>query len=132
MIIEERIKELETRIKNNENALIRLDEMIIKACSPKGLPEGSSWQDYDSIRGGKKEVDLFTYVADKRRLQAFISIDKEILERLEEEKNLDIRLKDIRKNEDRVKFMKELGYKNVEIANFLGLTETHVCRLIKK
>lgn len=132
MRIEEKINELQERIKNNEQTLKRLNENIIKACGPKELSGGTSYNDYDTIRGSKKEVDLFLYVADKERLETFIMIDKTILENLIKNKDLEERLYLLKNNGDRALFLKDIGYKNVEIAEVLQLTEVHICRLLKR
>lgn len=132
MRIEEKIEELQGRIKGNEITLRRLNEAIIKACSPKELGGGTSYNDYDTIRGSKKEVDLFSYATDKRRMEAFISMDKEILERLIQYKDVEDRLYLLKNNGDRALFLKDIGYKNVEIAEVLGLTEVHICRLLNR
>lgn len=132
MRIEEKINELQDRIKSNEQALYFLSENIIKACSPKELSGGTSYNDYDTIRGSRKEVNLFLYVADKERLETFITIDKFLLKNLIENKEIDERLILMRNNEDRALFLKGIGYKNVEIAEVLGLTEVHISRLLSK
>ena len=69
--LEDKINELEERIKRNKEALIELDEIFYKFNGPAGYPTGTSWQDYDCIRGGNKEMDLFTYVTDRERLKTF-------------------------------------------------------------
>lgn len=132
MRIVEKIEELQERITRNEITLERLNKSIIKACSPKELGGSTSYNDYDTIRGSKKEVDIFSYATDKRRMEAFIEMDKEILERLTQYKDIEDRLYLLRNNGDRVLFLKNIGYKNVEIAEVLQLTEVHICRLLKR
>ena len=73
--LKNKINELEERIKNNRKAIAELDEMFYKFSGPKGYPTGTSWQDYDCIRGGNKEMDLFRYVTERERLKKIIEID---------------------------------------------------------
>ena len=87
MGLEDKINELEERIKRNKEALIELDEIFYRFNGPKGYPTGTSWQDYDCIRGGNKEMDLFTYVTDRERLKTLIEIDEKILENLKKNKS---------------------------------------------
>ena len=132
MRIEEKIQEVKNRIKSNEKALEILNDNIIKAFCPKDIKGGTSYNDYDTIRGSRKEVDIFSYAADKKRLEAFIMIDKSILENLIKNKELEERLYLLKNNGDRALFLKDIGYKNVEIAEVLGLTEVHISRLLSK
>ena len=130
--IEEKIKEVQNRIKRNERVLETLNDNIVKAYSPKGIKGNTSYNDYDTIRGSKKEVSIFSYAEDKKRLEAFILIDKAILENLIENKDLEERLYLLKNNGDRALFLKNIGYKNVEIAEMLQLTEVHISRLLSQ
>lgn len=132
MNIEEKIKDIEERIENNKDALKRLNRMVLKACSPGELSSGTSYEDYDTIRGSRKEINLFKYTEDKRMLETFIEIDNNILEDLKKNKDITKSIKDIKSNYDRVVYLKKLGYRNVEIARELDLSEVHVCRLLKR
>ena len=87
--LKNKINELEERIKSNRKAIAELDEMFYKFSGPKGYPTGTSWQDYDCIRGGNKEMDLFRYVTERERLKTIIEIDEKILDTLK--KNLKIK-----------------------------------------
>lgn len=130
--LEDKINELEDRIKRNKEALIELDEIFYKFNGPTGYPTGTSWQDYDCIRGGNKEMDLFTYVTDRERLKTFIEIDEKILENLKRNLKIKEDVKLLPKNADRVLFMKSMGYTNREIAEELYLSQRHVRRIVKK
>lgn len=130
--LKNKINELEERIKRNKKAIIELDEMFYKFSGPKGYPTGTSWQDYDCIRAGNKEMDLIRYVTDRERLKTFIEIDEKILENLK--KNLKIKedIKLMPKNTDRVILMKSLGYSTKEISDELYLTPRYVRRVVQK
>ena len=130
--LEDKINELEERIKRNKEALIELDEIFYKFNGPKGYPMGTSWQDYDCIRGGNKEMDLFTYVTDRERLKTFIEIDEKILENLKRNQKLKEDIKLMPKNTDRIILMKSLGYSTKEISDELYLTPRYVRRVVQK
>lgn len=132
MNIEKKIQDVKERIENNKIALERLNRMVLKACSPGELSSGTSYEDYDTIHGSRKEINLFKYVEDKKMIETFIEIDENMLEDLKKNKDVVKNLKDIKSNFDRVVYLKRLGYRNVEIANELNLSEVHVCRLLKK
>ena len=130
--LEDKINELEDRIKRNKEALIELDEIFYKFNGPAGYPIGTSWQDYDCIRGGNKEMDLFTYVTDRERLKTFIEIDEKILENLKRNQKLKEDIKLMPKNTDRIILMKSLGYTTKEISDELYLTPRYVRRVVQK
>lgn len=132
MNIEKKIQDVKERIKNNKIALERLNRMVLKACSPGELSSGTSYEDYDTIHGSRKEINLFKYVEDKKMIETFIEIDENMLEDLKKNKDVVKNIKDIKSNYDRVVYLKRLGYRNVEIAYELNLSEVHVCRLLKK
>ena len=130
--LKNKINELEERIKNNRKAIAELDEMFYKFSGPKGYPTGTSWQDYDCIRGSKKEWDVFKFAEEKQKLQMFIEIDKRILEQLKKNQAIITEIQNQPKNYDKVKYLKGLGYRNVEIAKLLDLTEQHICRIVRR
>lgn len=132
MSLKNKINELEERIKRNKKAIAELDELFYKLSGPKGYPSGTSWQDYDCIRGGNKEMDIFRYVTDRERLKTIIEIDEKILDNLK--KNLKIKedIKLMPKNTDRVILMKSLGYTTKEISDELYLTPRYVRRVVQK
>ena len=130
--LEDKINELEERIKRNKEALIELDEIFYKFNGPAGYPTGTSWQDYDCIRGGNKEMDLFTYVTDRERLKTFIEIDEKILENLKRNQKLKEDIKLMPKNTNRIILMKSLGYSTKEISDELYLTPRYVRRVVQK
>ena len=130
--LKNKINQLEERIKNNREAIAELDEMFYKFSGPKGYPTGTSWQDYDCIRGSKKEWDVFKFAEEKQKLQMFIEIDKRILEQLEKNQAIITEIQNQPKTYDKVKYLKGLGYRNVEIAKLLDLTEQHICRIVRR
>ena len=132
MGLEDNIQLIEERIKENKETLAKLDKMFYELSGPTGYPTGTSWQDYDCIRGGNKEMDLLRYITDRERLKKLIEIDTEILENLKRNLKIKEDVKLLPKNADRVLFMKSMGYTNREIAEELYLSQRHVRRIVKK
>ena len=132
MGLEDNIQLIEERIKENKETLAKLDKMFYELSGPAGYPTGTSWQDYDCIRGGNKEMDLLRYITDRERLKKLIEIDTEILENLKRNLKIKEDVKLLPKNADRVLFMKSMGYTNREIAEELYLSQRHVRRIVKK
>ena len=132
MGLEDNIQLIEERIKENKETLAKLDKMFYELSGPAGYPTGTSWQDYDCIRGGNKEMDLLRHITDRERLKKLIEIDTEILENLKRNLKIKEDVKLLPKNADRVLFMKSMGYTNREIAEELYLSQRHVRRIVKK
>lgn len=132
MNIEEKIQDVEERIENNKDALKRLNKMVLKACSPNGISSGTSYEDYDSIHGSRKEISLFKYAEDKRMLEAFIEIDSNILEELKKNRDIAKNIKDIKSNYDRVVYLKKVGYSTKQIADELNISDRHVRRIVRR
>ena len=132
MGLEDNIQLIEERIKENKETLAKLDKMFYELSGPAGYPTGTSWQDYDCIRGGNKEMDLLRYITDRERLKKLIEIDTEILENLKRNLKIKEDVKLLPKNADKVLFMKNMGYTNREIAEELYLSQRHVRRIVKK
>ena len=132
MGLEDNIQLIEERIKENKETLAKLDKMFYELSGPARYPTGTSWQDYDCIRGGNKEMDLLRYITDRERLKKLIEIDTEILENLKRNLKIKEDVKLLPKNADRVLFMKSMGYTNREIAEELYLSQRHVRRIVKK
>ena len=132
MTIEAQIKEMETRIRENKKELARLKDKTIRAMAPQGIRGGTSWQDYDCIRGSRKEVDLFDFAEKMERLEMIIEIDEEILERLKASLGVEDAIKGLRTTKEKVKYLWRLGYTNGEMADLLYVTEVQICRLKRK
>lgn len=132
MNIEEKIIELEERIKRNKEALLELDKLMIRMSGPQGLPSGTSYELHDNIRGGNKEIDLFKYVTDRERLKTFIEIDEKILSNLIKNLKLKEDIKLMPNNSDRVILMKSLGYSTKQIADELFISDRHIRRIIRR
>lgn len=70
------VEEIKQRIDNNLKALKELDEKYLKAYKPKEWSEGSSYNDYDSIHGGKKEPRIEDYYKERQKILALIELDE--------------------------------------------------------
>ena len=132
MNVDEKIKELEERIQRNKEEISKLNLLIFKACAPEGYKSGTAYNDYDSIHGSRKEIDLFKYAEDRRRLEIFIEIDTELLNNLKSNLKLKDDVLALPNTKDKIIYLKDLGYNNTQISNLIGIGVRHVRRIVKK
>ena len=116
MKIDVRIETLKEEIRNAKKELNEILDKAIKHSAPKGYSEGSSYEDYDCIHGTKKKVDIERLLQDIDRLKVFIEINESILKSLEKNKNIEEKLNEIEDMNDKIIFLKQLGYTNEEVA----------------
>jgi hypothetical protein len=116
MKIDVRIATLKEEIRNAKKELNEILDKAIKHSAPKGYSEGSSYEDYDCIHGTKKKVDIERLLQDIDRLKVFIEINESILKSLEKNKNIREKLNEIEDINDKIIFLKQLGYTNEEVA----------------
>ena len=116
MKIDVRIATLKDEIRNAKKELNEILDKAIKHSAPKGYSEGSSYEDYDCIHGTKKKVDIERLLQDIDRLKVFIEINESILKSLERNRNVRERLNEIEDMNDKIIFLKQLGYTNEEVA----------------
>jgi hypothetical protein len=116
MKIDVRIATLKEEIRNAKKELNEILDKAIKHSAPKGYSEGSSYEDYDCIHGTKKKVDIERLLQDIDRLKVFIEINESILKGLERNKNIREKLDEIEDINDKIIFLKQLGYTNEEVA----------------
>lgn len=120
------------RIALNKTKLEELDIEFHRACCPKGIPSGTSYEDYDLVHGSKKEFRLEDYYKARKRLEAFISLDEQISESLYEsikdEEYLDL----LDNNEQKVAYCRLVkGYTQAKTSQLIGISERQVQRLEK-
>ncbi|WP_040191038.1 ECF-type sigma factor family protein [Clostridium culturomicium] len=128
----EQIKQIEDRIIETKKQLKELDELYLKAFSPKGYKGGTSYNDYDTIPGGNKEYHLDQYCLQKNKLETLLMIDRNILSNLKRDINVDETLKLLSNNTLKVKFLRIVaGYTQKETAEKLGISESSVYRMAK-
>ena len=116
MKLNQRIEELRGEIRNEKKELNEILDKAIKHSAPKGYSEGSSYEDYDCIHGTKKKVDIERLLQDIDRLKVFIEINESILKNLERNKNIKEKLDEIEDMNNKIIFLKQLGYTNEETA----------------
>lgn len=127
------IEEIKQRIDNNIKALCELDEKYIKAYCPQSCPTGTSYNDYDSIHGGKKEPRVEDYYKERQRLLALIELDEQLIIsigiQVDEKEYLNL----FKDNIQRVKYLRWVrGYKQAKVAEIIGISERHVQRIEKE
>jgi len=126
------IEEIRQRIDNNIKALCDLDEKYIKAYKPKGWPEGTSYTDYDSIHGGKKEPRVEDYYKEKQRLLALIELDEQLITSIELQIDDKEYLGILKNNNQKVQYYRFIkGYTQAKTAIILGLSERQIRRIEK-
>lgn len=127
------IEEIRGRIENNLKALRELDEKYLKAYKPKDWPEGTSYNDYDSIHGGKKEPRVENYYKERQRLLALIELDEQLIISIGLQVNDDEYLNLLKDNAQKVKYLRVVkGYTQAKTAEILELSERHVIRIENK
>ena len=127
------IEEIKQRIDNNIKALCELDEKYIKAYCPQSCPTGTSYNDYDSIHGGKKEPRVEDYYKERQRLLALIELDEQLIIsigiQVDEKEYLNL----FKDNIQRVKYLRWVrGYKQAKVAEIIGISERQVQRIEKE
>ncbi len=131
-MIDAAIEEIKQRIDNNIKALCELDEKYIKAYCPQACPTGTSYNDYDSIHGGKKEPRVEDYYKERQRLLALIELDEQLVTSIElqvdEKEYVDL----LKNNNQKVQYYRFIkGYTQAKTASILGLSERHIRRIEK-
>ena len=126
-----RIQELKEHIKEKEKELQKIKEDAIRYSAPKGYPSGTSYEDYDCIHGSKRKIDIHKLAEDIQRLETLIELDKHILRELEKNRDIDEKLKQIENIDDKIAFLKRLGFTNEEIAESIYLSVRQVYRRLR-
>ena len=126
-----RIQELKEHIKEKEKELQKIKEDAIRYSAPMGYPSGTSYEDYDCIHGSKRKIDIHKLAEDIQRLETLIEIDKHILRELEKNRDIDEKLKQIENIDDKIAFLKRLGFTNEEIAESIYLSVRQVYRRLR-
>ena len=126
-----RIQELKEHIKEKENELREIKEKAIRYSAPMGYPSGTSYEDYDCIHGSKRKIDIYKLAEEIERLEVLIDIDKHILKELERNRDIDEKLKQIENIDDKIAFLKRLGFTNEEIAESIYLSVRQVYRRLR-
>ena len=128
----EQIKEIEYRVAENIIALKKLDGTYLKYCCPEGYKGGTSYNDYDTIHGSRKEYTVEKYLHEKLKLQTMIDLDESILKNLKSEVDTDNYLKLLKDNKQKVKFLRIVKRcTQAEVAEILHISTRQVQRIEK-
>ncbi|WP_040194771.1 helix-turn-helix domain-containing protein [Clostridium culturomicium] len=126
----DKIKDMEYKISDIKKQLKDLDDMYLKAFSPKGYKSGTSYNDYDTIPGGNKEFHIEEYFEEKKRLETLLDLDKQILLSLKREVDEKEYLELLNTNSQKVKFLRVVkGYTQAKTAEVIGVSERTVQRI---
>ena len=116
MNINQKIATLKEEIKEKEYELRTIKEKAILFSAPKGYSKGTSYEIHDCIHGSKKSVDIYKLAEEIERLEVLIDIDKHILKELEKNRDINEKLQQIENIDDKIAFLKKLGFTNEETA----------------
>ena len=115
-------KEIQDRIEQNKKALADLDKKYLKAFAPEGYKTGTSYNDYDTIHGSRKELRVEDYIREREKIRALIELDEQILSTeiaiAEDEKYLS----KLKNKEDKIKYLRKVrGYTQERTAEILNV-----------
>lgn len=127
------VKETEERIARNKLLLKKLEETYLRAYCPQAISEGTSYTDYDSIHGTKKEYRIEEYFSAKQRLLTIIELDREIIVTAGIEMNDDEYLSFLDTLEQKVKYLRIVKcYTQEKSAMILEISTRQLKRIEKK
>ena len=132
MKINQRIEELRSHIKEKEKELREIKETAIRYSAPMGYPSGTSYELHDNIHGSKKEIDIYKLAENIEKLEMLIEIDKKILEGLIKEKDIEEKIHDLETIDERVIYLRRIGYTVEEIAETVFLSPRQVYRYLRR
>ena len=132
MKLNQRIEDLRSHIKEKEKELREIKETAIRYSAPMGYPSGTSYEDYDCIHGSKKRVDIYKLAENIEKLETLIEVDKKILEGLIKEKNIEEKIRDLETIDERVMYLRRIGYTVEEIAETIFLSVRQTYRILRR
>lgn len=125
-------KEIQDRIEQNKKALADLDKKYLKAFAPEGYKSGTSYNDYDTIRGSRKDPRITEYFEERKKILTLIELDEGLLTKVvdvDEEEYLKV----LDTNVKKVKFLRDVkGYTQQEVSDKLKLGLRTVQRIEKE
>ncbi|MEG1256627.1 hypothetical protein [Clostridium sp.] len=129
----DRIKDIEYKIIDIKKQLKDLEETYIKAYAPKEYSSGTSYNDYDTIHGGKKEFYIESYYDEKKRLETLLGLTEEVLLSLKRKIDTNEYLNLLTTNAQKVKFLRVVkGFTQVKTAELIGISERTVQNIESK
>jgi len=128
----DKIKELESIIKQTKKQIDDLDRLYKKAFMPKGYGKGTSYNDYDTIKGGNKEFHIEDYSAEREKLVNLLELSENALAIRKTEVDINEYLGLLTNNYQKVKFLRKVKKcTQAETADILGIGERTVQRIEK-
>jgi len=128
----DKIKELESIIKQTKRQIDDLDRLYKRAFMPKGYGKGTSYNDYDTIKGGNKEFHIEDYSAERERLVNLLELSENALNVRKSEVDVNEYLALLTNNYQKVKFLRRVKNKTqAETANILNIGQRTVQRIEK-
>ena len=127
------IEELEQKILHKQELLNRLNKQYLKAMAPDSYPKGTSYNDYDTIHGSKKEYRVEDYWKERSILEEAIEIDMLILANIKNKKEEDEYLLKLDTTKDKVRYLRKVkGYTQERTAEILNMSERQIRRIDKE
>ncbi|WP_099327875.1 hypothetical protein [Clostridium paraputrificum] len=125
-------KEIQDRIEQNKKALADLDKKYLKAFAPEGYKSGTSYNDYDTIHGSRKDPRITEYFEERKKILTLIELDEGLLTKVvdvDEEEYLKV----LDTNVKKVKFLRDVkGYTQQEVSDKLKMGLRTVQRIEKE
>lgn len=127
-------KEIQERIEQNKKALADLDKKYLKAFAPEGYKSGTSYNDYDTIHGSRKDPRITEYFEERKKILTLIELDEGLLDKVNMvDVDEDEYLKVLDTNVKKVKFLRDVkGYTQQEVSDKLKLGLRTVQRIEKE
>lgn len=127
------LEEIKLRLDTNRYELKKLDEEYIKVFAPEGYKGSTSYNDYDTIHGSRKEFNIMDFYNKRKRLEKIIELDEAILFRETNDIDINKYLKLLINNREKIDYLRNIkGFTIKEISEKLNLSERHVQRVCKK
>lgn len=116
-----------------EKKINDLEKLMIRSGSPEGYKEGTSYNDYDTIHGSKKECDVIKLGNELIRLKALRDTYDYMLENEEIQVNEDEILSKLKGRVEQVRFLRVAqGHTQQEVADKLNIGLRTVQRIEKE
>lgn len=126
----EEIKESLDRVRRN---IAELERQMHRAFKPKGYKSGTSYEDYDTIHGGNKELDFVKISQEHMRLVALRDTYICLLNNSDIEVNEDEVLRNLKGNYEKIRFLRiAQGHTQQYVADKLEISSKTVQRIEQK
>jgi len=128
----DKIKELELIIQQTKKKIDDLDKTYRKGFAPKGYGKGTSYNDYDTIKGGNKELHIEEYSEEREKLVRLLEISETALLNRKNEVDTDEYLALLTNNMQKIRFLRFVkNHTQAETADKLNISQRTVQRIEK-